>query len=125
MPEIQKSCPYDIPRRDDKTGRLTKCDMCIDRLEANLSPVCVKTCSTGAMNFGERAEILDIARLRLESVKKSHPGARLMDPEDVGVIYLVTYPDKAVSKPEKHAGGRLSRRDLLANLVSPLLHIAD
>jgi len=40
------------------------------------------------------------------------------------VIYLVTYPDKAVSKPEKHAGGRLSRRDLLANLVSPLRHIA-
>ena len=32
--EIQESCPYNIPRRNEKTGLLTKCDMCIDRLRA-------------------------------------------------------------------------------------------
>jgi formate dehydrogenase iron-sulfur subunit len=30
--EIIESCPYNIPRRNDATGELLKCDMCIDRV---------------------------------------------------------------------------------------------
>lgn len=122
--EIQESCPHNIPRRNEQTGLLTKCDMCVDRLHANLLPVCVKTCCTGAMNFGERAEMLALAHERLQSVKKSHPQARLVDPNDVGTIYLITRPDKTLPKHAERPSERLSRRDLLANLVSPLRRIA-
>ena len=86
---IQDACPYNIPRRDPKSGRLTKCDMCIDRVSAGMQPICVKTCPTGAMAFGERAEMLPLAQKRLENAKKRWPKAFLADMEDVNVIYLL------------------------------------
>ena len=86
---IIDSCPYNIPRAS-KDGTLAKCDMCIDRVENGLLPACVKTCPTGAMNFGDRKEMLALAKKRLDVVKKTHPQARLLDPDDIRVIYLVT-----------------------------------
>ena len=83
------ACPYNIPRLDPKTKRLTKCDMCIDRVNAGMLPICVKTCPTGTMAFGEREEILPMAKKRLEIVKKTFPKAFLADVQDVSVIYLL------------------------------------
>ena len=86
---IIDACPYNIPRYDAATKRLTKCDMCIDRVSNGMVPMCVKTCPTGAMTFGDRTEVLEKARKRLESVKAEFPKARLIDAEDVNVIYLL------------------------------------
>ena len=83
------ACPYNIPRLDPKTKQLTKCDMCIDRVTAGMLPMCVKTCPTGTMAFGEREEILPMAQKRLEVVKKTFPKAFLADVKDVSVIYLL------------------------------------
>ena len=58
---VTDACPYNIPRYNEETKRLTKCDMCVDRVGAGLTPICVKTCPTGAMVFGEREEVLAIA----------------------------------------------------------------
>lgn len=41
------------------------------------------------MAFGERDEILALAKKRLEVVKKTHPKAFLADPDEVSVIYLL------------------------------------
>jgi formate dehydrogenase iron-sulfur subunit len=81
-------CPYNVPRKNEETGQWTKCDMCIDRIQQGLKPACVTACPTGTMNFGDRDAMLEMARKRLEEVKKTHPGAFLADPEDVRVIYL-------------------------------------
>lgn len=86
---IREVCPYNIPRRDDKTGMMTKCDMCIDRLQAGMVPICVKTCPTGCMVFGERDEVLAVAKKRLEIARKTFPKAFLADASDVNVIYLL------------------------------------
>ena len=40
---------------------MSKCDMCIDRVRANLLPMCVKSCAMGAMSFGERSDMLALA----------------------------------------------------------------
>ncbi len=120
--EIQQACPYDIPRRNDATGRLTKCDMCVDRQHTGLPPVCVKTCCTGAMNHGERDKMLAMAHQRLEVVKASHPRAQLVDPDDAGVIYLVTNPKLALQRPKKEAVANYSRRELLGRLTAPFRH---
>ena len=63
--------------------------MCAERVDAGMLPMCVKTCPTGAMVFGERAEILELANKRLETVKKRFPKAFLADVDDVSVIYLL------------------------------------
>ncbi len=88
------ACPYNIPRLDPKTKRLTKCDMCIDRLSAGMQPICVKTCPTGTMVFGEREEILPLALTRLKNAQERFPKAFLADVKDVSVIYLLAEDKK-------------------------------
>ena len=89
--EIIAACPYNIPRKA-ADGTLAKCDMCNDRVTNGLLPACVKTCPSGAMNFGDREEMLSLARQRLDRVTRKYPKAQLVDADDVNVIYLVTAP---------------------------------
>ena len=92
--EITESCPYNIPRQSSD-GTLAKCDMCLDRVQNGWQPACVKVCPTGAMNFGDRNNILDLANKHLAIARKKYPKARLLDPDDVRVIYLTAFdPDK-------------------------------
>ncbi|GFK92685.1 Formate dehydrogenase 2 subunit beta (cytochrome c-553) [Fundidesulfovibrio magnetotacticus] len=126
---IKDSCPYDIPRQDPKTKQIVKCDMCIDRVQANLLPMCVKSCAMGAMSFGERADILKQAGERLEAVKKEFPKASLLNKDDVSVIYLVAdtpakYHKFAVADASD-ADPRMSRKDMLAGAVAPLRKLFD
>lgn len=88
--EIIESCPYNIPRQSSD-GTLAKCDMCLDRVQNGLEPACVKVCPTGAMNFGERDDIIDLANKNLAIARKKYPKARLLDPDDVRVIYLTAF----------------------------------
>ena len=53
-------------------------------------PICVKTCPTGAMRFGERNDMLALARRRLSVVKQEFPEASILDEDSVRVIYLIT-----------------------------------
>ena len=86
---ITEACPYNIPRYDATAKRIAKCDMCIDRVEAGLPPMCVKTCPTGAMVFDERDALLALAQQRLAAARERFPKAHLVDVEDVSVIYLL------------------------------------
>ena len=86
---VTNACPYNIPRRDPKSKKLTKCNMCIERVSAGMLPMCVKTCPTGAMAFGEREEMLTLAQKRLAVAKERFPKAFLADYKDVNVIYLL------------------------------------
>ncbi len=87
---MKEYCPYNIPRRNETTRVINKCDMCLERVEAGHVPMCVKTCPTGAMNFGERNAMLSLARARLSVVRNEFPDATLMDEDSVRVIYLIT-----------------------------------
>ena len=91
---MKEYCPYNIPRRNEETGIINKCDMCLERVEAGQLPVCVKTCPTGAMNFGDRGKMLAMARERLNKVREDFPEATLLDEESVRVIYLITHNRK-------------------------------
>ena len=54
-------CPFDVPRYD-KEGKVSKCHLCFDRIAANMTPSCVKTCPTGALKYGDRAELIAEAK---------------------------------------------------------------
>jgi len=83
-------CPYGIPKQNPKTKVLTKCTMCIDRIKNGLIPACVKACPTGAVVFGDRDKILDMAAKRVTELKKTYPKAMAINPDEVRVIYIVT-----------------------------------
>jgi formate dehydrogenase iron-sulfur subunit len=118
--EIRQSCPYDIPRQA-KDGTLAKCDMCSDRVENGLEPACVKVCPTGAMNFGDREDILKLAQKHLAAAQKKFPNATLLDPDDVRVVFLVgfdpnLYHEYAVASATEYG---ISRHAALRKMLRP------
>ncbi|WP_422393250.1 4Fe-4S dicluster domain-containing protein [Neomoorella humiferrea] len=45
------ACPFGIPRFGED-GKMQKCRLCVERIEAGLEPACVRTCPTNALKFG-------------------------------------------------------------------------
>ncbi|MEE9303979.1 MAG: DmsC/YnfH family molybdoenzyme membrane anchor subunit [Thiotrichaceae bacterium] len=45
-------CPYNAPQLDPVEGTVSKCNMCVDRLEVGLKPACVTACLGKALEFG-------------------------------------------------------------------------
>jgi anaerobic dimethyl sulfoxide reductase subunit B (iron-sulfur subunit) len=53
------ACPYGVPQFEgDGLGlKMSKCNMCIDRLEQGKKPICVLSCSLRALEFGPIDEL--------------------------------------------------------------------
>ncbi len=83
-------CPYNVPRQDPTSKKVTKCTMCLDRITGGRKPACVLSCPTEAMVFGERDEILAMAEKRVAELKTKYPKAKALDADSVRVIYIVT-----------------------------------
>jgi DMSO reductase iron-sulfur subunit len=45
-------CPYNAPQLDPVKGQVSKCNLCVDRLEVGLKPACVSACLGKALDFG-------------------------------------------------------------------------
>jgi ferredoxin len=66
--ECVSACPFDIPRYDDKTDKVSKCDMCESRLANNLEPACAKACPTGALVWGDKDRLVKAAYKRAKDL---------------------------------------------------------
>lgn len=94
-----QNCPFNVPKLDYRQKgigvwekKATKCNFCADRVQNGLTPACHKACPTGAVQFGEREELLEKARARLAEIKRLFPNAYLYGEKEVGgaVLYLLT-----------------------------------
>jgi len=124
--DVRDSCPYDIPRAEPGTGYIAKCTMCVDRVHNGLLPACVKTCPTGAMNFGDRAEMVTLAKERLAEVKPKYPNAMVTGLEDVRVFYLLA---DEPSKYHEYAHAEVTpmgidRKTALKRIARPLKELS-
>ncbi len=123
--EVRESCPYDIPRTDEKTGIMAKCNWCIDRIKNGLKPACATSCPTECLNFGDREDMEKLAEKRLAEVKKRYPKAKLVDMDYTNVIYLVAeepdsyyeYLEASLTLPG------MSRRKMLAKIFGPVKNV--
>ncbi len=68
-------CPYNAPQLDPIQGQVSKCNMCVDRLEVGLKPACVSACVGNALDFG----VIENIPENREQAKVSIPG--FPDPE--------------------------------------------
>lgn len=68
-------CPYNAPQLDPIKGQVSKCNMCVDRLEVGLKPACVSACVGNALDFG----VIENTPENREQCKTSIPG--FPDPE--------------------------------------------
>ncbi|MBF0675286.1 formate dehydrogenase subunit beta [Pseudomonas sp.] len=91
-------CPFDVPRISAKDNKAYKCTLCSDRVSVGLEPACVKTCPTGAIVFGSKADMKEHAAGRIADLKsRGFDQAGLYDPEGVGgthVMYVLHHNDQ-------------------------------
>ena len=86
------ACPYEVPKLRSKKS--SKCDGCKTVVDAGGIPWCVKTCPSGALMYGARAEILAEAEARVAAIKARYPNAQLYGETQAGGLgMLVVLPD--------------------------------
>lgn len=78
------SCPFSIPKWKEAENKTFKCWLCQDRQANGRAPACVGSCPTGALTFGDRADMVGAATARLDVVK----AASFSDAELYGVDEL-------------------------------------
>lgn len=56
-----EACPYGAPKfaTDEPDCKMSKCDMCIDRLVDGLPPICAASCPLRALDFGPLDELVE------------------------------------------------------------------
>jgi len=86
-------CPFNIPRapcnRVSGVRKVDKCVFCADRVMNDEMPACVKSCPTGALQFGNRDEMLAIGRRRVAQIKQTHPEANLYGADELGGLHVM------------------------------------
>ncbi|MCB1033547.1 MAG: formate dehydrogenase subunit beta [Acidobacteria bacterium] len=91
-------CPFDIPRFNQETKKVYKCNMCVDRVGAGLEPACVKTCPTNAITWGSKGDMKALAEEKVEGLRqRGLDQAAVYDPEGVGgthMMYVVPHGDR-------------------------------
>jgi len=63
-------CPYNAPQLDPVKKQVSKCNMCVDRLEVGLKPACVSACLGNALDFG----VIENTPENREQAKTQIPG---------------------------------------------------
>ncbi|ASK26753.1 formate dehydrogenase subunit beta [Neisseria chenwenguii] len=91
-------CPFNIPRINKEDNRAYKCTLCSDRVAVGQEPACVKTCPTGAIQFGAKEDMKAVAAERVKDLNnRGYKNAGLYDPQGVGgthVMYVLHHADK-------------------------------
>jgi len=85
-----EACPFDVPRSGSGaiTGirTMNKCTLCQDRVTNDLTPACVKTCPTGALQYGDREALLLEGKARVASLGGD---ATLYGEEELGGLHVL------------------------------------
>ena len=74
-------CPYGAPQFDAAEGRVRKCNLCVEEIDAGRNPVCVDSCPLRAIEIGPMEEIVKrpgatIAIRALPSAEITRPSIR-------------------------------------------------
>ncbi len=68
---------------------IDKCTMCPQRIDVGLEPACVATCPTDALEYGERADLLQKAHARIQAHPDRYIDHVYGETENGGTSYLI------------------------------------
>ena len=86
------ACPYDaLSYEYDEpwTPRVRRCTMCYPRLKKGLQPGCSEACPMGAITFGRRDELIQVARERIRKQPENYIDHVFGEHEFGGTSWLV------------------------------------
>ena len=82
------ACPYGAPQFDPEAGRVMKCNLCVERLDAGGQPACVQACPLRAIRVGPLDQLSAlpgsvVAFLNLPDPKTTGPSLRVRAKRDM------------------------------------------
>ncbi len=87
------ACPFNVIRFDQIKGHTRKCTLCYDRTANGLEPMCVRTCPTDALQFGDRLEMVARAHRRVAELRARGLTVARVYGDDIvggtGVVYVL------------------------------------
>lgn len=86
------ACPFNIPRYD-ANDKVSKCNLCQNRVEGGMIPACAKACPTEALKFGKRNDLIAKAK----AAKKEIYGENVLN--GLGVAYALEGPPEQYGLP--------------------------
>jgi len=98
-------CPFGVPHNKGER-RAFKCRFCIDRVKNNDKPLCVKTCVTGALDFGDKTDILNKIEERIQELKSTYPEVNLYPGKKYHILWILPY------KPESFGLKSLTEEEI-------------
>ena len=88
------ACPFGIPtfQWDEPLPWIRKCTFCSGRLDGGLEPACVTACPTGALQLGEREELIAEAHARISNSNGKYVDQVYGEKEAGGTSWLYISP---------------------------------
>lgn len=97
-------CPFNVPHVSKVTNKMGKCTGCAERTSNGMIPACVATCPNGALQYGNREELIAMAKERVEALKELgfHQACLYGETEmgGLGRVYILTQLPGAYCLPE-------------------------
>ena len=116
------ACPFGVPHLGEPKGAARKCRFCIDRVTDGLTPACAKACPTGAIQFGERNELIAKGKAQVRELRANgHPNARLYGETELGGLhqmYVLTDRPAIFGLPE---APRVATTNVLGQWLSGII----
>ncbi len=88
------ACPFNIPRYDTD-NKVSKCNLCLNRIENGMVPACAKACPTETLKFGKRSDLI----AKATAAKKQLYGVDELS--GLGVVYALEGPPEQYGLPAK------------------------
>ena len=85
-----QACPFHVPHKDEALGTARKCWLCMDRTSNGQQPACVKSCPTGALEYGDRDQLVAVGQQRVQALKaKEYSNAYLYGEAELGGLHAL------------------------------------
>jgi formate dehydrogenase iron-sulfur subunit len=124
-------CPFGVPHLDvvnalSGEAKSSKCVFCQDRTTNGMKPACVKTCPAGALDWGDRDQMVAKADARVQVLKteRDFPKANVYGKTQLGGlgrIYVLTAPPEAYGLPKDP---KYPAMTVLKDILQPLGQVA-
>jgi formate dehydrogenase iron-sulfur subunit len=86
-------CPFGVPQMENNTltgvAIMNKCTFCHDRVTNGEQPACAAACTTGAITYGKRADLITQAEERVTDLHQNNIGASIYGVDELHGLHVM------------------------------------